>query len=34
MFHAEVITRAKIVNFGVGEEVMWLSIGLQRVGHN
>ena len=34
MFHAEVTTRAKTVNFGVGEEVMWLSIRSQRVRHN
>ena len=26
MFHAEVTTRAKTVNFDVDEEVMWLSI--------
>lgn len=31
MFHAEVTSRAKTVNFGVDEEVMWLS---QRVRHN
>ena len=34
MFHAEVTTRAKTVNFGVDEEVMWLSIRSQRVRHN
>ena len=34
MFHAEVTTRAKSVNFGADEEVTWLSIGSQRVRHN